>query len=402
MWTQKFKDIWFIFICLSAINFFNPLNIISPETYKLIFYISVFIPFIFLLLDSKERYIPYPVFYIFLIFFGIFSGFICSVFIHEQSFSNSLIASLPYIFCFLCFFVFTWLNPSEFLLLKTLWIISLFSILVYIVNYFLFPTIIFGSTNIDSINTSRGMLRLPFFNLIIIVFFIFYFINKGLYIKSKKPFYISFILFLCVIFSLTRQYILWTSILCGLLIFNKISFLKKILLISTLFFVYFCILPNITIYNSLIQTSKKEASEGIDNYIRVKAADYYINDAQDGFITKIFGNGVPALHKSKWGKKLDEETNWSISHTGYYLVDVGWIGYYYYFGIFGIVGLVGLLIKSSLFRYANNFQYPSYWFWFIILISFTSGPVIYYGQLLYIVLIIFYIYRYSLDNKFLI
>ena len=126
--------------------------------------------------------------------------------------------------------------------------------------------------------------------------------------------------------------------------------------------------------------------------IRITAWRFYTVEYQKNEITRIIGNGLPSIGNSKIGNKFDAVTNARYGGNGCYYVDVGWAGFYWLFGIFATLGLLTILIKALIMARRMKKDYYVYWIMFILITSVASAPIIFYGQVVSLCIILYMIF----------
>ena len=385
---KHFKLILLYILLLSGVSFFNPMGAIDAVQSKVVFYvISLFCIIITIFCGERNRS-KYPRFSYGVLLFSIaFTPFVASEF-HDQSLQTSIIATLYYVLPFSALYILFKFNISSTKVERMLFHMAFLGMLVWIINIISFPNCMFGNIS-DSINDSRGMFRIimPFIELGVLL--VFYYINQWLVNKKIKYLIFAVIPYLFIVFSLTRQYIFLTTVLAILFILKNSSLKKKIgVLLLIVGFVYF-ILPQIPIYNNLVELTQGQIKANkYDEDVRIKAWKYYTYENQTNNITLVVGNGVPSF-KSNWGSEFEYET----SSNGCDAVDVGWAGFYWYFGLFATISLITLFIKAIIKFKRVDKEYLSYWVAFIIFTSILSGPILYSHQILSIMFVLYLIYN---------
>ena len=149
------------------------------------------------------------------------------------------------------------------------------------------------------------------------------------------------------------------------------------------------VLPEIPIYKALVENTQVQAerNENEDD-IRIRAAQYYMNEYQTNNMTRIFGNGIPSIGNSTWGNKFEQDTR----HEGYYSSDIGWIGYYWHFGLISVLGVLFLLLNSAIKKKTFNHEYLTYQCYAIILLSILSAQILIYYQVINFMMVLYLIY----------
>lgn len=384
----------YILIILSSLSFYNPMGLINQTTNKFIFYI-ICLYALFIAIKSKSYYNTaiYPKYSYILIL----SGFITAIFnaqlIHNQDIIISFIAILPYLFSYLSFYILLKFNIPRERIHKIIFTFCFISMAIYIINYLTLPNKVFGGA-IEEIDTSRGLARIGVFSIELIVFMLFYSISQWNNQKKKKYLYLIILSIIFIFLSLTRQ-VIFLSLLLGLILYiNKQSIYNKIIIAIISFSVYLFILPQIPIYNNLVELSENQVEEnkyGEEN-IRITAWKFYTYEYQKNYLTAIFGNGVPSMGNSKWGNEFQKTIYYEYGGNGCFTSDVGWAGFYWNYGLFATIGLISLLLKAIFCKKSHDEQYLTYWCIFIFLTSFTSGPIIIGKQIISIMTILYLIF----------
>lgn len=379
-----------VFILMSAIGFYNPSGIISPQVQKFFFYFSVVLGLVYSLIWGKNlSRIKYPR----IPYFGMLIGICISIFVastfNSQSIVVSAITTLQYILAYLCFWVFMKLDVPRHRIMNTLIVISFISAFVYFVNLAGAPYFSFGIPLEDN-DLSRGILRIaivyiPFFPLLL-----FYSINKWFETKKWKWIFYGVFLMIMIFMSVIRQIILLSTVLSLYYILHKVNLFNKIAVIGLAVLFGSIVLPRIPMYNTMLELSQEQKEHNDDEGdIRIKAWEFYTIEYQTNGITPIIGNGVPAYGSSPWGKKFEMETD----NTKCFAVDVGWAGFYYYFGGFSTLMLLFLLLCPIFRKKPPTLQFTSYWFVYLILSSIASGQILYYFQIVCVSLVLYLVYK---------
>lgn len=233
------------------------------------------------------------------------------------------------------------------------------------------PNIIFG-TRYEVDDLSRGFVRLYINTKENLPFLIFYYLS--LYNKDRNNIYIviAFVIFVIVVFHVTRQMIFWSALFAVLyLISQNMKHLKSILLLVGMISIMgYYFISNSDVVSSLISVT--ENSDGgvnslsTDN-IRFEAIMYYIQNYSDNFFTILFGNGFPSMNDS-----LAKYEN-SFKMMGYYKADVGFVGMYCDTGLISVILYIILLIKTLFFTKTDKrYSYLKYYIAYMVCSYFGS------------------------------
>ena len=386
--------ILYILIVLSSLSFFNPLGLMPSIISKFIYYVLCLIGLFYSLRRGKNlKHIVYPRSLYRMIILGIIMSIFMASFFQNQSFLTSLIATLPYLFGYITFYILMKLNIPTIKIEKAIWTFCYISMGIYIINVISFPNIIFG-TEKEAYDMSRGVVRLGIMLIELIVLFFFYSINQWILFKKKVYILLIFLTALFIVLSVTRQYILLSFGLGFILILQKASLAKKIAVIVFCFFIYKFVLPQLPMYNAMVELTEAQAekNEYDKEDIRIQAWQFYTYEYQTNSMTAILGNGVPSLGNSQWGNEFREAVYPDYGGNGCFTSDVGWAGFYWNYGLFTTLGLFFLLLKAAFKKKEKKEQYLSYWCIFIIITSVASGPIIIYYQIISIMTVLYLIY----------
>lgn len=390
--TTKTKSYLAALIPLSAVAFFNPFGAINEQLSKFIFLLSCCLVSSIFLFMNNPRVKNFPKLGFILFYSGIFTGYLVTVVIHQQGAITAFISLLPTIFAYSCFFIFYKLNIPKNRFLSLIKFLSILGIITYVINRIFYPEIIFGTRGGSG---RAGMLRMyiPFIELQILM--LFYYIEKAAKngLSKNSAFWIS-VYAAMVILSVTRQLIILSFVLGTLLYLYNTRGAKKIIVAIFICFLCVAVVPQLPITKVITETTEKEAEQsgGMENNIRLITWEYYTEDAQESAITKIFGNGVPSLQKTKWGKKIDRDTNSELGGMGLYAADIGWIGIFFYFGYIGTIGLIICLSYSIKDSFKLKKYWISYWIILIVITSLTSAFILYYFQIVSITMVLYLVY----------
>lgn len=393
----------YIIIVLASLSFYNPFGLISPQIGKFLFYLICLVALLYAKrqgITLKRTNYPKTVYKILLGSIA-FSIVMVKLF-QDQSLKTTIIATLPYIFAYLTFYIFMKLNIPKKQLERMIWIFCYISMGIYIVNALSFPNMIFGADK-EEFDMSRGIARLGVFSIELIVLFFFYAINQWIQTKQKKYVWLILLTFVFIVLSVTRQ-IIGLSVVLGLLfIIQKASLSKKIGVIIICLLLYIFVIPQIPIFKTMAELSEAQAERNRyeNEDIRITAWRFYTYEYQTNGWTAVFGNGIPSVGNSKWGNDFERTVSLKYGGNGCNYVDVGWAGFYWIFGAIATLCILILLIKGVIKKKSQNRQYLAYWCVFIILTSIASGPILFYSQIVSIATVLYLIYgkeQYSSNN----
>ncbi|MVN22046.1 hypothetical protein [Mucilaginibacter arboris] len=386
----KLNDVFIFLLVIFSLRFFDATiaqtGILKNITYAFIL-LSIIISLPYFFRESGGFILPVQ-----LIAFSIS----ISIFFAQYTWGQSLKYS-PTIIPFLIWFVFFYLLNSG-TTIKAIENIVLFYGIIYII-LFLFQ---FTHNNVvyfgfyKEFKVDRGIIRINFPGGGVFFLSCFIAVNKATNGGSKYRYlWLLYALLgiVIVVLQSTRQAI---SVMLLLYLIHFLRTVKAVYKIATivLFVVagYAFLNSNTELSKGLANQQKEDASAGKD-YIRIRAAEYYLTQFTPNTASRIFGNGF-ANDTSIYGKvMLSLEDDY-----GYYLSDVGLVEVYVFFGLFAILGYVMIFIKSFFIPLPMNYYYLKYYLWMIMLTCFTSDSLINDGFLITTVLVL-YCYQRLKDNQ---
>lgn len=164
----------------------------------------------------------------------------------------------------------------------------------------------------------------------------------GIYVANRKNKYLLGYLacLLFVVLCVSRQHILYYSLVGFFFLFYKFSLWKKLILFLAIYVTIVHVLPQTTIYQNLVEltSSQMEANDGGKDDIRILAATYFITEYPQDLYSIFLGHG--AYHSnSDYGRLLYS----IIDNKGFVLADVGFVGIFFYYGLLGLCCMFCLL-----------------------------------------------------------
>lgn len=400
MLKEKNKYILIVLIYLSAQNFFNPFGMVSPQVGKALFYIFSLIGLYFAFKSKvKLNRIKYPRKAYKLLIISIFISIAMGCLFHEQSFMVSMIATMPYLFAYLFFFILMKLQVDKALIEKSLKILVVCSLVMYLANLAVLPNKIFGESQ-EEYDMSRGFVRLGVPMIEIVVIYLFYSINEWMITRRRKWLFWIGITIVLIVLSLTRQIILFSLVLGLLFVLKHARMSIRVgVVLLTVIFCYF-VLPQIPMYKTMMELSEEQAEK--NKYekedIRITAWRFYTTDNQTNFVTPFLGNGIPSEGNSVWGIKHMKTIYYAYGGNGCFTVDVGWAGFYWYFGAFATFGLILMFWKGIIRKKNAGKQYLSYSLAFVAISAVASGPILFYSQICSVSLLFYLAYAKENSN----
>jgi hypothetical protein len=282
---------------------------------------------------------------------------------HNQNFLLTLWAANSMFFYLFYFFLHAMrIRPSE---LERLFIIAgILFIIIYYIQYALYPNIFFGGRASED----RGTIRIFIPGGSFAAFMYYYFLQKT-FTTDKKIFAIYCIVLLGVpILQGTRSSII--TQLLGTLIFILLSKqVKSKILASTLIFfsgiLVFFIFQDIIV--NLIEVSKSQASQDDDD-IRVKCTKFFLYEFPPTKLNYLIGNGDPHGASSYGIKDFYYKTNFQ-----FYRSDIGFIGEYITYGVLYVICVFLILRKFFITKIESRYSYIKFWAFIEVLSAITGG-----------------------------
>lgn len=388
--NMVFKDrimyIFLLFYSFCSINFLNPniFDLVDISKYLYAILNIILIPSVFFYF-TKQRYNLLLGQGVKLLLVSIFISIISTYLFWGQSFPDSLFASLFPVFGYNLYFFLLKNRISIQKIESIIKILGIVSVLAFLVSFLIYPSEIFQNSFLFQ-DLSRGFQRIQLRGFGFIYLFYFMTLNK---ISNKEG--ISWIVWwglslICIILSLTRTYIFFTVLLSGIYIIRNSSIYIKVLLVAILYLGIQSITDS-KIFQKLNETTSKDL-ESAEDYIRIKAATYFIGDFQPSPYTKVLGNGFPYGTKSNYGRFTDnlKKTDW------FFVDDLGLLGLYIYLGALGVLAYVLIFFKTLKATLPDEFLYLKLFMAFILLIGLNSYAT-YNSDFLVGIVFVFYLYE---------
>jgi len=295
---------------------------------------------------------------LFLLFAILFSAF-SATFFWSQNIIKSLMALPLYLSYLLFFLLLVWkVGSSD--IERIIIVLGIVYIVVYTITFLAFPRPVFG--NIEGFSTDRGFQRVMLEGRGFLFLFSFYSLNR-FYNNGKPLWLIIFIITAISVFMLlTRTLIAGSLVLWTLYILRKSRYINKI--IALFFIVGIVFLISQMGFSKLLFSQTQSQTENLQDYIRIKAVTFYLNDFSPNIIAKVVGNGEPYKETG-----YAEYVNFLEKGMGLYASDIGYIGLYSKFGLLSIIVYILLLIRTIRTEVPEEFMYAKYFLYFVFLIS---------------------------------
>ena len=367
METRRLTEIIFVFvIILGALEFFD-VRALGESILKMVQLGSLGVMILFILIDyiyNREERIQalFSKEIGFMLLAVLLSMFIANT-EQGQSYKITFIAQrYMYFYIFYFFLHGLRIRPDD--LVKIIVGFGILISLLYLVQYILYPTVLFDVR----ISEERGTLRI-FFPGQSFIFMTFFFSVLKFFEKYKYPWLILTGLTFVIIILLGSRLILLTSVLiAGYFLLTSDKVRSKIILIPIGIIGLLAFLFIFRgIFTQLIDITKGQQVNFADD-VRVRAATFFLTDFFPNTLSYFLGNGAESLN-SPYGMKvyqIREDLN-------FYQGDVGIIGDYTQFGIIFVLTAASIYIKTLSAKYPYEYKFLYYYMLFISLLMLMSG-----------------------------
>lgn len=357
-----------ILFCLSSFYFYEPV-FLSVGLLKLAYWTllgAIFLISIKEVLYSRRT----PLFGgpLRLFFFGLIFSSLFAYIYWDQSPLLTLRALLPY-FGFLFYF---FLIRSR---LKPKWVegmivgFAFLYVLIYLSSFIDPQHAMFGSFQGEKINDQRGIFRLfiPGRGFLFLCFF--FCISNYLSKRGSLWLFFGFLFFLIILMHVIRQYIFFSLIISSWVLFWNISYLKRLLIFGSLFFFGQYLIMNSTALQTLVLITDHQFSVDSAENVRILGYQFFFNDFGHGFLTSVFGNGVPH-DDSTYGGFYRSVVNGQMK---LYMSDVGYAEIFAQFGFLGLCAVGLIFLRAFMIKVPKRFLYVKLFMVFVFLSNFLSG-----------------------------
>jgi hypothetical protein len=300
--------------------------------------------------------------FILLIFISLITSMIMAKLSRNQNFAHTLFAQRS-IYFYLFYFLLHQLKVRPVDLERIFIIFGLLHVVLYLIQFFLFPKIIFDVF----ILADRGTIRIYMKGSDYLV--ISYFMSIQAFLRTNKFKYLTYTMIFFSIFILlggrqTMAIMAFTFVL--FLIFSKKVKSRFLIGILTAVCGFLVFIMFQDIFEAMVIQSVRDQRLGSD-YIRFISSRYFLTDFFKSPWAYLTGNGMYANNTS-YGIEVER-----LATHGFYLGDIGLIGNYVVYGVFFVVGVFGICIKSLFISIEKNYTYIRYMFIAIVLSFITGG-----------------------------
>ena len=336
-----FNRIFLVFILFSSVGFFH-IKYLSLSQIRLIQFVTVGLMLAGILAryfygthTKREKKFTLP---IILILTGVFLSSITAYVYHQQGFLITFWAQAP-MYWFVFYFFLSVNNYLKKELEKYLFIFAILYSVIYITQFFLYPTILFD-VRIDD-DPNRNTIRIFLVGVTYLLVGFYMMLNK-LFNTNKLIYLLPIMLFFSVIILQASRQLVFSILVVTLF---AIIFTKRIKSRGLIIFlITISIIPMYYIFqdvfNSLIELSTSTAKgEDVSTNARERALQFFLNDFFPSNSAYIFGNGADHM-RSPYGLKM-----MMLRRFHFYLSDIGLIGEYIRYGMVFLVGAIIIIVK---------------------------------------------------------
>lgn len=369
--NQDFNTLFIYIISLVFFRFYSWVEL-SPTIVKLCSFIAPIV----IILQTKKILIRRTNNVMFNLMRWLFLSFcisiISSFIFWNQPLLNCYRASYSlFIILFFFYFYKSKLEPSFFY--KYCYFFGFLYCILWTYAMLRFPTLTFGNPDDEmSENMTRGMIRVNLTGILFLI--ICFFISLNNYIIRRKLLFLilGIFFYIFILLQLTRQLILWSSVVALLyFISKKTRMFIFLFLVSLICFMLFgkITLSDDSILGSMVELSESQYSNSISHGEdpRIMEYIYFFNNFSKSFITDIIGNGIPHM-ESSYGHMYAN----LIDTKGIYLSDVGYPTIFVYFGYIGLLLFISLYAKCLTSTIPPDLQWAKMFILFLFFANFTA------------------------------
>ena len=288
-----------------------------------------------------------------------------------------------HMYAFLFYFLLLYAAPNPRWIVNLLFITAIVWSLFFLIQYIIYPVRITDA----KIFLQRGTIRMNLPGSFILPIGYFISINKFFTTYNKRYGVVAFLIFIVALLSGFRSILsVFVIITVVYVIINKEVRNKLLLFALTMVVIVASFFAFQEMFVEMKESAEREGSQGT-SYIRFRAAEYFIKESKKDNLTIFFGNGEPS-ERSGYGRRLIVNS----FRNGYYISDIGIVGFYYKFGMITSFFVLLIIIRILFIRmHADNAFIKMFFIYQLFLIlnsrlSFDSLPnIIFVCMLLYII-----------------
>ena len=303
------------------------------------------------------------------------------------------------LFALISFFFLLQTNLSSNEVIKVLEMLALTFCIGYIIQWLVYPTLIFSMADINS-NEETGHYRARMVGSILCYFLLMYSVNRFLLKREWKYILYGILGFFPIIMQGFRSMV-------SLTVFSVFAMIPFVLRSGWKTIGYSLIgvgIASIAVNNGLVQSKIEEMSRRQEryqtftneDYVRWLSLDYYWNQQFTKPLEKILGGGKPSDLKSKYVKEI----NRARLEYHFFWTDLGLVGLSMIIGMPAVILLVLMYIRCIWRCKAPPIQFVRFTF-FIVLTSslFITAELYRKGNILLLSLFLYLEYKYNLETR---
>jgi hypothetical protein len=146
-------------------------------------------------------------------------------------------------------------------------------------------------------------------------------------------------------------------------------------------------------FTEMIAATKHHADQS-ENYVRVRAAAYFVTKLPQNKAMFILGNGAPS-ERSPYGIMITQVRKM----FGFYLSDVGIVALYVKFGLFFALTCLVIIFQNLFARLNKEIMYIKYFMVYLLVTMFTTQLPFEYSEGIVLIGIILYLIDFYKENK---
>lgn len=283
--------------------------------------------------------------------------------------------------------------------IKLLEMLALSFCICYIIQWLIYPIIIFSG--VDQFASIGERYRARMSGSICCYFMLMYAINNYLLCRKLKYVLFGILGFIPIIIQGFRT----TVLLSAVASFVMIPFVMRNVSKTLLFAILGIIFALFLLQTSLVQTkigemlNRQEKNQTFENddYIRFRSLNYYWNIQFKNPVEKIIGGGVPSDYNSSYAKEI----NRAIEYNHFYWVDIGMVGLSMIIGIPAVLLLVVIYCRCIWLCKEPQIQYVRFTLIIVLLGSiFTTAELFREGNILLLSVLLYLEYRFHKEKKY--
>jgi hypothetical protein len=276
-----------------------------------------------------------------ILIFAVILSILPARFFHSQPFLVSFYEQRK-TYLILFYFVLFYLKPKTEWILNVIFILAVIVTILHIFQYLLYPVLITDA----KIFIQRGAIRINMPGTIFRHFAFFYSLDRFFASKEKKYLIAGLLMLGATILSAYRS----TLVVYLLIMFFYILFSKEVksklgILIMAAVFVVVGFFSFQNIIQEMMDSAEKEAESGTGN-IRYRAANQFLTEESPDKLTYLIGNGQPSF-RTAYGRRHA----FLALRYGYYISDIGIIGYFYRFGAVAVLSILIIYFRMVIMKY---------------------------------------------------